>query len=85
MNVGIGQGRTVSFLGIHKSDFWYSAVGIIRVVLRIIREFVKRVRDMVRTSKHSVRVISVLMRPFREQLMIIRDSKYSEDNQCYDD
>ncbi len=32
-----------------------------------------------------MRVISVLMIPFRELLMIIRDSKYSEDNQCYDD
>ncbi len=42
MNVGIGQGRTVSFLGIHKSDFWYSVVRKIRVMLRIIKEFVKR-------------------------------------------
>ncbi len=74
MNVGIGQGRTVSFLGIHKSDFWYSAVRIIRVVLRIIREFLKRVRDMVRTSRRPVKVISVLMIPFRELLMIIRDN-----------
>jgi hypothetical protein len=47
----------------------------IRVMLRIIREFVKiitLIRDMVMTSRHTVRVISGLMRPFRELLRIIR-------------
>ncbi len=67
-------GRTDSFLGIQKSDFWYSAVREIRVMLRIIREFVKRVRDMVKTSRRMVKVISVLMIPFRELLMMIRDN-----------
>ncbi len=43
-------------------------------MLRIIREFAKRVRDMVRTSRHSVRLISVLMRSFRELLRIIRNT-----------